>query len=237
MNYPNLSIAVYLDAADQEAMLAMRQEGFVKGFTTNPTLMAQAGIRDYEKFAKSVLAEITDLPISFEVFSDEFTEMKAQAMKIASWGDNVFVKVPISNSKGEMSYPLIRELFAENLKLNITAVFNETQLTNLRDLIQPSDTGIISIFAGRIADTGMDPIPVMRKAVQMFADFPNVQILWASPREVLNVYQADQCGCDIITATPSVLKKLSLHNKSLDEFSVETVKMFYDDGQRAGFQI
>jgi transaldolase len=235
--YPPLKIDVYLDGAQKEDMVKRQEEGFVKGFTTNPTLMAKAGITDYGAFARDVLATIKALPISFEVFSDDFSEMKRQAEIIQSWAPNVYVKIPISNTKAEPTYPLIKDLLAKGCKLNVTAILTKQQLVNLRETLQPQDDVIVSIFAGRIADTGVDPIPLMRDAVKMFSPLPKARVLWASPREVLNIYQAESCGCHIITATTDLISKLSLHGKSHEEFSLETVKMFYEDGKRAGFQL
>lgn len=235
--YPELKIAVFADGANREEMLKRNREGFVRGFTTNPTLMAKAGLRDYEQFARSVLSEITDLPISFEVFSDEFADMERQALRIGGWASNVNVKIPITNTRGESSLGLIRRLLEKNLKLNVTAVFTNDQLDGLKKILKPQNDVIISIFAGRIADTGVDPMPLMRNAAVQFQELPKAKILWASPRETLNVYQADQCGCQIITATDDLISKLKQHGKALQEFSLDTVKMFYDDAQRAGFSI
>jgi len=237
MGFPPLKIAVFADGANRDAMVKRYQEGFVKGFTTNPTLMAKAGITDYERFARSVLETIKTLPISFEVFSDEFDEMERQAKKISSWGANVNVKIPITNTRGESSFPLIRRLFDQGLKLNITAIQTEEQVQGLSKILKTQDDAIVSIFAGRVADTGRDPIPAMRKAVHTFIALPKAKVLWASPREVLNIYQAETCGCQIITATDDLIAKLSLHMKSLEEFSLDTVKMFYADAQKAGFKI
>ena len=229
----NLRIAVYADGAKLTDMLAAHREGVVKGFTTNPTLMASAGVTDYGAFAREVLDVITELPISFEVFADDFAEMGSQARKIATWGRNVYVKIPVTDTKGRSAIPLIRELSGEGLKLNVTAIMTLEQTREVADAIADGTPAIISIFAGRIADTGRDPIPLMREAVEMCADRPHLQILWASPREVLNVYQADACGCHIITCTPDLIKKLRLRGKDLNEYSRETVQMFFDDGRRA----
>lgn len=237
MGFPGISIHVYADGANKADMVKRTREGYISGLTTNPTLMRKAGISDYEGFAKDVLSEIKDLPISFEVFSDEFPEMKRQAIKIKDWAPNVNVKIPITNTKGESAIPLIRELFAAKIKLNITAIMSEAQIVALRDAIGPDDDAIVSIFAGRIADTGVDPMPLMKRAVDAYAKLPKAKILWASPREVLNVYQAEQCGCHIITATDDLLSKLALKGKSLDEYSLDTVKMFYKDAQAAGFSL
>lgn len=230
-------IHVYSDGAQKDQMLKRYKEGWVKGFTTNPTLMNKAGIKDYEEFAKSVLADIRDLPISFEVFSDEFPEMKRQALKIASWGPNVYVKIPISNTKSENSLGLIKDLLAAGLKLNVTAIMTDGQIKGLREVVGPKDDVIVSVFAGRIADTGRDPVPIMKETVRMYADVPKAQVLWASPREVLNLYQAEECGCHIITMTDDLLAKVKLRGKPLEEYSLDTVKMFYNDATSAGFTL
>jgi len=237
MGYPKLSIAVYADGANREDMLKRYREGFIKGFTTNPTLMAKAGITNYEQFAKSILSEIRDLPISFEVFSDEFVEMERQALKIRSWGSNVNVKIPITNTRGESSLSLIRRLLDQKTKVNITAILSEPQVTELRTILHPHDDVIVSIFGGRIADTGCDPVPMMTRAVEQYHNLPQAKILWASPREVLNIYQAETCGCHIITATDDVLAKLALYGKDLGEHSLDTVKMFHNDAKKAGFTL
>lgn len=236
-NKSPFKVALYADGANKDQMLKRYQEGLVQGFTTNPTLIAKAGIRDYMSFAKDILKTIKDLPISFEVFSDEFDEMERQAVEINSWGANVNVKIPITNTKSKPSLALIRRLFDQKMKLNITAIFTEEQLNGLREILKPEDNAIISIFAGRIADTGVDPMPIMKKAVQTFSTFPGSKILWASPREALNLYQADDCGCHIITMTDDQLNKISLRGKSLEEYSLDTVKMFYKDATAAGFQL
>jgi len=232
-----LKIALFADGADRDQMIKRYHEGSVRGFTTNPTLMAKAGVRDYAGFARDVLAVIKDLPISFEVFSDDFDEMERQAKRIQSWGANVNVKIPITNTRGESSLGLIRHLLDQGVKLNITAVFTEEQLGSLRQLFRSGDDVIVSIFAGRIADTGTDPMPIMRKAVRDFAPHAGAKILWASPREALNIYQADACGCHIITCTEDLLSKLPLHGKPLSERSLDTVKMFHRDAAQAGFSL
>lgn len=237
MGYPALKIAVFADGANRDAMVKRYHEGFIKGYTTNPTLMAKAGLTDYEQFAQSVLAEIKDLPISFEVFSDDFKDMERQAKRIASWAANVNVKIPITNTKTEPSLPLIRTLLDQGLKLNITAILDEAQWVGLSKILKPQDDVIVSIFAGRIADTGRDPIPMMQRAVQLYRPLPKAKILWASPREVLNVYQAEAIGCHIITATDDLIAKLALHDKPLPDYSLDTVKMFYNDAQKAGFKL
>ena len=234
----NLRIRIFADGADVPAMLKRYREGFVHGFTTNPTLMAKAGIVDYAAFAHEVLKVIVDLPISFEVFSDDFAEMERQALLIASWGRNVNVKIPITNTKGVPALSLIRSLLAQGVRLNVTAILTREQWLGLREVLQPKDDVIVSIFAGRIADTGVDPVPMMTQAVEDFRSLPGARVLWASPREALNVYQADACGCHIITATDDLLSKVQkFRGKSLSEFSLETVRMFYDDAARAGFKL
>lgn len=237
MPLPKLNIAVFADGANKAEMIKRHKEGLVKGFTTNPTLMAKAGIRDYAGFAKEILSEIRDLPISFEVFADEFQEMHRQAGIIRTWGSNVNVKIPIMNTKSQASYELIGKLLREGTKLNVTAIFTEAQLEGLRSVMKPEDDVIVSIFAGRIGDTGVDPMPLMRQAVSMFKSFPKAKILWASSREALNIYQADQCGCHIITCTDDLISKLSLNGKDLTEYSLDTVKMFDKDARAAGFQL
>jgi len=232
-----LRIEIYSDGANVSEMLAALRAGQVQGFTTNPTLMAKAKIADYGAFAREVLAEIRDLPISFEVFADEFAEMDVQARKIAKWGPNVYVKIPITNTRGESALPLIRSLSADGLQLNITAIMTLDQVREVRDAVAPPTSAIVSIFAGRIADTGRDPVPLMREAVQMCSGQPHLKILWASPREVLNIYQADACGCHVITCTPDLVAKLRFRDKDLIEYSRETVQMFFDDASRAGYRL
>ena len=232
-----LRIDVYADGADLKEMLEAYRLGVVRGFTTNPTLMRKAGISDYVAFARSVLTEIRDLPISFEVFADEFAEMERQALSIASWGDNVFVKIPICNTKGASSLPLIHNLVAANVKLNVTAIMTEQQVASVSQVLSPSVPAIVSVFAGRIADTGRDPVPMMLSAVGLLAGNPNARLLWASPREVLNIYQAESCGCHIITVTKPLLDKLSMRRMNLDELCRQTVNMFYSDAQAAGYTI
>jgi transaldolase len=214
-------------------MVAAYQAGAVQGFTTNPTLLAKAGVTDYRSFGRDVLSAIPDLPISFEVFADDFETMGYQARELASWGDNVFVKIPIMNTHNESAIRLIRDLSADGLKLNITAVMTLEQVRAVCDAVSSDVPAICSVFAGRIADTGRDPVPLMREAVRICSAKPLLQVLWASPREVLNVYQADECGCHVITVTNDLLTKLKLRDKCLVEYSRETVQMFYDDACRA----
>lgn len=232
-----LTIKLYADGANLDEMLAAYQGGIVRGFTTNPTLMRKAGITDYEAFAREVLQLIPDRPISLEVFADDFETMYRQARKLNSWGENVWVKIPITNTAQESSVPLIEQLVSEEIKLNITAILTLEQVQAVNKVLSPRVRAIVSVFAGRIADTGRDPVPMMAAAAQMLNAESKAELLWASPREVLNVYQAQDCGCHIITATKDILKKLNLQGKDLTAFSRETVQMFYDDACKAGFQI
>lgn len=232
-----LGIAIFGDGANAEEMIAEYRSGLVQGFTTNPTLMRQANVSDYTGFARSVLAEIRDLPISFEVFADEFGEMERQARIIAGWGANVVVKIPITNTQGDSSLNLVSTLSRSGIKLNVTALLTTDQVAAACDALSTEVPAIVSVFAGRIADTGRDPVPVIREAVQIARRRPLAQVLWASPREVLNVYQAEACGCHIITATKPILDKLRLRGKDLHELSRETVQMFHDDAQRAGYTL
>jgi transaldolase len=232
-----LKIDVYADGADVKEMLTARNSGIVRGFTTNPTLMRKSGIADYEAFAREALRVVAGLPISFEVFADEFDEMERQAKLIATWGDDVFVKIPITNTRGDSSVPLIRRLSAAGVKLNITAILTVDQVRAVTYVLNPEVPAIISVFAGRIADTGRDPVPMMREAVFIASGKPKAQVLWASPRELLNIFQADECGCHIITVTNDILKKLAMVGKPLEELSLDTVKMFFNDASAAGFTL
>jgi transaldolase len=232
-----LKIDIYLDGAEREKMLRFYNEKWASGFTTNPTLMAKAGIKDYVAFCKEILTQIKDAPISFEVFADDLEEMKRQAHIIAALGNNVYVKIPIMNTKRECTIPLIRQLFESGMKLNVTAIFTLEQLQKLHANMRPQDDALVSVFAGRIADSGIDPIPLMTQTVAMFKDLPKAQVLWASTREPINIYQADQCGCHIITVPAEIISKLSLYGKNQTDYSWETVKMFYEDGQKAGFKL
>jgi transaldolase len=237
MTTRDFRIAIYADGADVREMVAARDAGTVKGFTTNPTLMRKVGITDYAAFAKEALAATGDMPISFEVFADEFDEMERQAKLIATWGEPVFVKIPITNTKGESSIPLIQRLSAAGVKLNITAILTLEQVREVVDALDPETPAIVSVFAGRIADTGVDPVPLMKEAAAICAAKPKAELLWASPRELLNIFQAEEVGCHIITVTPELLKKLSMVGKPLDELSLDTVKMFYNDATAAGFKL
>jgi len=233
----NLKIELYADGADVREMTAARDAGLVKGFTTNPTLMRKSGIADYEKFAREALGAVGGLPISFEVFADEFDEMERQAKRIATWGAGVFVKIPITNTRRESSINLIRRLSAACVKLNITAILTIDQVRCVVDALNAEVPAIVSVFAGRIADTGVDPVPLMAEAAKIVRKKPKARLLWASPRELLNIFQADACGCHIITVTPDILKKLTMVGKSLDDLSLDTVKMFYNDAAAAGFRL
>jgi len=232
-----MPLKVYADGANLDQMLTIYRQKAAQGFTTNPTLMRQAGISDYQGFAQSVLKEIKDLPISFEVFADDLPTMAVQARKIASWGSNVYVKIPVTNSKRDSCAPLIKELSAEGIKLNVTAILSLRQVTEVVEALAANTPAVVSVFAGRVADTGRDPVPLMKEAVALCAAKPKSELLWASPREVLNIYQAEQVGCHIITATPDLIKKLALKDKDLEDYSLETVKMFLTDATAAGFTI
>lgn len=233
----DLKIKLFADGADISAMKEAYKVGIVKGFTTNPTLMKKAGVTNYEAFARAVLAEIHDLPISFEVFSDEFDEMEIQARKIASWGKNVKIKIPITNTKGESSISLIKKLSAAGLSLNITAILTLEQIRDIVEALSDGAKSIVSVFAGRIADTGRDPVPLMREAASIVKARSDTELLWASSRELLNIFQAEYCGCHIITVTNDILKKFPLVNKDLAELSLDTVRMFYEDAQSLGYRI
>jgi transaldolase len=230
-------VKIFADGANKADMLRMYADPRIQGFTTNPTLMRHAGITDYAAFAKDVLESIHDRPISFEVFSDEFEEMERQALKIASWGANVFVKIPVSNTKSETSYELIRRLAERDVQLNVTAVMTLAQVREVSAALGNHAPSNVSIFAGRIADTGLDPVPIMAEAVEVCRRYPNQEVIWASPRELLNIVQAGEIGCHIITVTPDILKKLPLIGKPLEEYSLDTVKMFHGDATAAGFRL
>jgi len=237
MNVSDLKVKIFADGADVKGMVEMYGKPYIKGFTTNPTLMRKAGIKDYRAFAKEVLAAIPDRPISFEVFSDEFTEMERQAREIASWGKNVNVKIPVTNTRGEPSYKLIRTLASAGIALNVTAVFTLEQVRDVVAHLDPKTPALVSVFAGRIADTGCDPLPLMAAAHALVHTLPQAELIWASPRELLNIFHAESVHCDIITVTNDVLAKLTNVGKDLTVFSLETVQMFYSDAQKAGFQL
>ena len=235
---PNRRVQLYADGADVREMVAARDAGIVEGFTTNPTLMRKSGVTDYAAFARQALDATGGMPISFEVFADEFEEMERQARLIATWGDGVYVKIPITNTKGESAIPLIARLSAGGVKLNITAILTLQQVREVVDALDPATPAIVSVFAGRIADTGVDPVPLMREAAGICAAKPKAELLWASPRELLNIFQADEVGCHIITVTSDILKKFAtMVGKPLDELSLDTVKMFYNDAAAAGFKL
>ena len=230
-----LTIKLFADGADVDAILQLGGDDRIQGFTTNPTLMRKSAITDYEGFAHKVLDHISDRPVSFEVFSDEFEEMGRQARRIASWGLNAVIKIPITNTRAESAAPLIEELTNEGLRLNVTALMTVEQVEQVAGILAGGAGAIVSVFAGRIADTGRDPVPLMKQCVAVLEPHPHVELLWASPREIFNVYQADSIGCDIITLTNDLLDKLSLFQKDLDEYSLDTVRMFYNDAKTAGF--
>lgn len=237
MNFKALRVKLFQDGADLGSMVEAKKRGLVAGFTTNPSLMRKAGISDYKAFALQVIKEIPDLPVSFEVFSDDFETMEREAREIASWGGDTYVKIPITNSRGESAGPLIQKLSREGFSLNVTAMMTLAQVEVVAKAADAKSRTIVSVFAGRIADTGVDPIPAMTNAVKMLEKLPRAELLWASPREVLNVIQADECGCQIITATPDIIAKIGMLGKDLTQYSLETVKMFYDDARAAGFKL
>jgi transaldolase len=237
-NLASLKVKIFADGADKAGMLQLNANPLIKGMTTNPTLMRKAGVHDYEAFARDILKNITEKPISFEVFSDEFPEMRRQALKIKDWAKNVYVKIPITNTRGESSLPLVRELAGEGVKLNITAMFTEEQVTGVAKALNPNVPAVVSVFAGRIADVGEDPMPHMRRANQILAALPQAELLWASVREVLNIFQADECGCKIVTVPHDILNKaMKLVGTGLPEMSLDTVKMFAIDAKAAGFNL
>jgi transaldolase len=232
-----LKVKIFADGADKEGMFEMYEKPYIKGLTTNPTLMKKAGLTDYRAFCKEILTTIKDKPLSFEVFSDDFAEMERQALEIASWGENVYVKIPVTNTKRETCYALVNKLASQKVKLNVTALMTLTQVRNVVAALDPKVPSYVSIFAGRVADTGCDPVPIMAAAVEQLKLAPAAELIWASPRELLNIFQADEIGCHIITVTNDILKKLSLVGYDHDEFSLDTVKMFYNDAVAAGFKI
>lgn len=233
----DLKIKLFMDGAEIAAMKKLYAEGVAKGFTTNPTLMRKAGITDYAAFAKEAIKAIPDMPISFEVFSDDLASMEREARIIKSWGGDTYVKIPVTNTKGESTAPLIKKLAADGVALNVTAILTVDQVKTVAAALSPKVRSIVSVFAGRIADTGVDPVPLMTECVSILKLNAKAELLWASPRELLNVFQAEECGCHIITATPDVLAKLALVGKDLTGYSLETVKMFYTDAQAAGFKL
>jgi transaldolase len=232
-----LKVKIFADGADKTGMLEMYGKPYIKGLTTNPTLMRKAGVSDYRAFCRDILTTIRDKPISFEVFSDEFPEMERQALEIAGWGENVYVKIPVTNTRREPSYELVRKLARRGVKLNITAMLTLSQVRDVVDALDPHVPSYVSVFAGRIADTGHDPVPMMAAAVELLKVLPAAELIWASPRELLNIFQADEIGCQVITVTNDILKKLSLVGYDLDQFSLDTVKMFYTDANAAGYRL
>lgn len=233
----SLKVKLFADGADLAGIKEMYANPMIKGFTTNPTLMRKAGIEDYKAFAMQVLRAVPDRPVSLEVFADEFDEMGHQAMEIASWGRNVNVKIPVTNTRGRFSGPLVEKLSKAGVTVNVTAIMTLDQVRKITECLSSDTPAIISVFAGRIADTGRDPVPLMAEAVKIMKAKPKVELIWASPRELLNIFQADSVGCHIITATNDILKKLSLVDKDLDQYSLETVEMFYRDATAAGLKI
>jgi len=232
-----LRVKIFADGAHKAGMLEMYEKPFVKGLTTNPTLMRKAGVADYRAFCKDILTSINDKPLSFEVFSDDFVEMERQALEIASWGDNVYVKIPITNTKQETCYALVEKLANQKVKLNVTALMTLDQVRNVVASLDPNIPSYVSVFAGRIADTGCDPVPLMTSAVEILKVAPAAELIWASPRELLNIFQADEIGCHVITVTNDILKKLSLVGYDLNEYSLDTVKMFYADALAANYSL
>ena len=238
MNLASLKIKIFADGADKAGMLKLNANPLIQGMTTNPTLMRKAGLKDFEAFARDILQHVTEKPISFEVFSDEFSDMKRQALKITGWGKNVYVKIPISNTRGESSLPLVKELASQGVKLNVTAILTQDQVAGVAKALNPQVPAVVSVFAGRIADTGVDPVPHMRACKAILKDSPKAELLWASVREVLNIFQAEECGCNIVTVTHDVLAKaMKTVGISLDQMSLDTVKMFAADAKAAGFSL
>jgi len=233
----DLKVKIFADGADKAGMLEMNAKPLIQGLTTNPTLMKKVGITDYRAFCKDILTAIKEKPLSFEVFSDDFTEMERQAMEIASWGSNVYVKIPVSNTKKETCYALVKQLTTRGVKVNVTAIMTLAQTRDVVAALSPTVPSYVSIFAGRIADTGRDPVPLMAAAVEMLKVAPAAELIWASPRELLNIFQADDIGCQVITVTNDLIKKLSLVGYDLEEYSLDTVKMFYNDAVAAGFKL
>jgi transaldolase len=233
----DLQVKIFADGADRAGMLEMHAKPYIKGLTTNPTLMKKAGIADYRAFCKDILSEIRDKPLSFEVFCDDFPEMERQALEIASWGENVYVKIPVTNTMRQSACPLVRTLSARGVKLNVTALMTLSQVRDVAAALDPQVPSYVSVFAGRVADTGRDPVPMMAAAVELLRPLPRSELIWASPRELLNIFQADAIGCHVITVTNDILKKLQLVGFDLDEYSLDTVKMFRQDAMAAGFTL
>jgi transaldolase len=233
----SLRVKLFSDGADKASILKLASDPLIRGFTTNPTLMRTAGVSDYESFCREILEHVREHPVSFEVFSDEFEEMERQAYRIAGWGANVYVKIPVTNTRAEPSYPLIQRLSRAGLRLNVTAILALDQVRRTTEALAEATAGYVSVFAGRFADTGRDPVPMMADAVSILSEVPALELVWASPRELLNVFQADAVGCHIITLTGDILRKLPLVGRSLEAYSLDTVKMFRDDALRAGYRL
>lgn len=233
----DLKVKIFADGADLQEMIGMSEKSFISGLTTNPTLMRKAGVLDYRKFARDVLTEIQSKPISFEVFSDDLTEMKNQALEIASWGENVYVKIPISNTLGLSTSDVVYELTTAGVKVNVTAIMTPSQVEEIAASLNPKIPSYISVFAGRIADTGRDPVPTLKSSLKILQSNPSAELIWASPRELLNVIQADQINCHVITATKDILAKLNLLGYNLEAYSLDTVKMFRNDALASAFSI
>jgi transaldolase len=233
----DLRVKIFADGADLKVIAELARNPLIKGFTTNPTLMRKAGVADYRAFALEMLKVVVGRPVSFEVFSDDFAGMEAQARAIATWGKNVYVKIPVTNTRREFAGDLIRRLAGAGVQLNVTAILTDQQVKDVLASLSPGTASYVSVFAGRIADTGRDPVPLMAEAVALLKANPKAELIWASPRELLNIFQADDIGCQVITVTSDILNKLSLVGKSLDEYSLDTVKMFFNDAKAAGFSI
>jgi transaldolase len=233
----SLQIKLFADGADRDAMLSLYGEPFIKGLTTNPTLMRKAGIANYRAFARDILEHVTDKPVSFEVISDEFAQMERQALEIAGWADNVYVKIPVTNTRGDPSYALVQRLAGRGVKVNVTAILTLRQVRDVAAALNPEVPSFVSVLAGRVADSGMDPVPLMAAAIRLLETLPVAELIWGSPRELLNIFQADGIGCHVITLTPDILRKLPLVGRSLEQCSLDTVKMFYDDATAAGFTL
>ena len=234
----DLPIKIFADGADREGIASLYAKPYIKGLTTNPTLMRKVGIADYEKFAREVLEVVKDKPISFEIFSDDFPEMRRQALMIGKWQENVYVKIPITNTRGESALPLIKELSGEGVQLNVTAILTREQVRGVAEVVKRDVPCVVSVFAGRVADTGVDPIPLMKDSLEILRELPQAELLWASVREVLNIFQAAECGCDIVTVPHDILDKVAkLGGMDLAELSLDTVKMFHRDAVAAGFKL
>jgi len=233
----SLRVKIFADSADQASLLELSRNTWIQGFTTNPTLMRKAGVTDYESFGRSLARRVPDRPFSFEVLSNDFTEMEQQALRIASWGDNVYVKIPITDTYGQSAAPLVERLSKQGVKVNVTAIMTLRQVDEVLPGLKDGAPSNISVFAGRIADAGVDPLPILRGALARMYEYPQIEMIWASPRELFNIVQADTIGCHIITVTPDLLKKLPLLGKDLTAYSLETVKMFVDDARGAGFAL